>query len=121
LKESEIVCDGYQSETGVSAHLDGRWRTDGKSLWRLYSGDPEIAELRFEHPPTAKKTTTEEEEIAWVEDKDSPGTWCVNQTITIGDGGVWTMCATEKDGPVSFRGLGGAALIQSDYRAVLKR
>lgn len=121
LKESEIECEGFQSDAGVSADLAGRWRTDGKSLWRVYSGEPEVVELRFEHPPTAKKTTTDEQELEWVESKDAPGTWCINQTITIGDGGVWTMCATEQDGPVSFRALGGAALIQSDLSATLKR
>jgi hypothetical protein len=121
LKESEVECTGFQSDAGVSADLAGRWRTDGKSLWRVYPGEQEVVELRFEHPPTAKKTTTEEQELEWLEQKDAPGTWCINQTITIGDGGVWTMCATEKDGPVSFRALGGAALIQSDLTATLKR
>lgn len=122
LKESEVDCTGFQSDSGVSADATGRWRTDGKTLWAVYTNaGTELLEPRFEHPPTARKVTEEEQELEWSEKKDSPGTWCIDQTITIGDGGVWSMCATEKDGPVFFHALGGSALTQSDFTSTLKR
>ena len=121
-KVSTVECEGFQSEGGVSADPAGTWQTDGKSLWRVYDlADGQELELRFEHPPTAKKTTTEESEFEWAAHKEQADTWCFEQRIQVGDGGTWSMCATEKDGPVNFHALGGSALILSDLTATLDR
>lgn len=105
-QHSTVACEGYTFEHGSWASPEGRWSTDGTSLWR---GEPDREAWVLDAPPVARKTSDEEIEHE-IRAGVAPGSWCHEERFLLGDGGVTRICFDERRGPIELYALGGSAL-----------